>query len=327
MIKFTSLVTLLAAVVVCLLPAAPALAQRDRVFVASYGSDSNPCTFGSPCKTFQNAVNVVAQGGEVTAIDSAGFGTFTISHAVTITSPNGVEAGVAAPASGSAAITINAQSGDVISLNGLTLDGDNVASTIGIQFNSGGALHVQNCVIRNFGANGSNAGDGIDFVPNASTSSQISVSNTVVSDNAVYGIYINPTGSGPTIGALDHVELDNNAYNGLFVFSNSSTTNVSVTDSVIANSGITNNGAGIYAESLASTPVKVMVRDSTIANNTGDGLFAENTGATIRVSRSTITGNGAGWAITSTGTVTSFGDNEIIDNTTTVAAPPKSTEE
>src|ERR1700688_3113721 len=87
------------------LPAASAQAAgRDRVFVASYGSDSNPCTFGSPCKTFQNAINVVAQGGEVTAIDSAGFGTFTISHAVTITSPNGVEAGIAAPASGAAAI-------------------------------------------------------------------------------------------------------------------------------------------------------------------------------------------------------------------------------
>src|SRR5215472_14476239 len=38
----------------------------------SYGDDANPCTFGSPCKTFQQAVNVVAAGGEVTAI-SAGF--------------------------------------------------------------------------------------------------------------------------------------------------------------------------------------------------------------------------------------------------------------
>jgi hypothetical protein len=40
-----------------------------RVFVASYGNDSNPCTFLSPCKTFQQAVNVVNAGGEVTAID------------------------------------------------------------------------------------------------------------------------------------------------------------------------------------------------------------------------------------------------------------------
>jgi len=33
-------------------------------------------------------------GGEVTAIDSAGFGPINITKAVTITSPDGVEAGV-----------------------------------------------------------------------------------------------------------------------------------------------------------------------------------------------------------------------------------------
>ena len=51
----------------CSLASVPANA-RARVFVASYGNDSNPCTFGSPCKTFQQAVNVVDTGGEVTAI-------------------------------------------------------------------------------------------------------------------------------------------------------------------------------------------------------------------------------------------------------------------
>src|SRR5580692_6131447 len=94
--RSTSLFVLLSTVLACALFAAPAQAQRDRVFVASYGSDSNTCTFGSPCKTFQNAVNVVAAGGEVTAIDSAGFGPVNINKAVTITSPNGVEAGIAA---------------------------------------------------------------------------------------------------------------------------------------------------------------------------------------------------------------------------------------
>jgi hypothetical protein len=86
MTRIASLLTMLVTAVACLLPAAPAFAQRDRVFVASYGDDSNPCTFGSPCKTFQNAVNVVGTGGEVTAIDSAGFGPVSITKSVTITS-------------------------------------------------------------------------------------------------------------------------------------------------------------------------------------------------------------------------------------------------
>ena len=85
--------TVLATALACSLATAPAHA-RARVFVASYGDNNNPCTFGSPCKTFQQAVTVVDAGGEVTAIDSAGFGPINITKAVTITSPDGVEAGV-----------------------------------------------------------------------------------------------------------------------------------------------------------------------------------------------------------------------------------------
>jgi hypothetical protein len=122
MTTIASNLTLLGSVLVWLLAAAPAqAAARDRVFVASYGSDSNPCTFGSPCKTFQNAVNVVAVGGEVTAIDSAGFGPIVITNSVTITSPAGVEAGVVASGNASA-IQINAFEANVV-LRGLTIEG------------------------------------------------------------------------------------------------------------------------------------------------------------------------------------------------------------
>jgi len=313
MAKIASLLTLLVTVLVCLLPAAPALAQRDRVFVASYGSDTNPCTFGSPCKTFQQAIDVVAQGGEVTAIDSAGFGTIIIEHAVTITSPNGVEAGIAAPASGAAAITINAQSSsDIIHLSGLTLDGDNVFNTTGIQFNSGGSLNIQDSVIRNF------TNVGINFVPNGSTTNQLLMSNTLVADNGGTGIYIIPTGSGNVNGVLDHVTIENNTTVGLHVDSSSlnPTINVTVSDSVSAN-----NGFGVESASDQGGIANVMVRNSTIANNINEGLFASAPGATIWFTRSTIIGNGSGWAFSTGGTVTTFGDNNIIGNTTINTAP------
>jgi len=67
MTKIAYPLTLLSVMLACSLLTAPAHA-RARVFVASYGNDANPCTFGSPCKTFQQAVNVVDTGGEVTAI-------------------------------------------------------------------------------------------------------------------------------------------------------------------------------------------------------------------------------------------------------------------
>src|SRR6516164_6196895 len=101
----------------------PAQAQRARVFVASYGSDSNPCTFLSPCRNFQQAVNVVDAGGEVTAIDSAGFGPIAINKSVAITSPAGIEGGVV-PASNSDGIVITAGSSDIVTLRGLTIEGD-----------------------------------------------------------------------------------------------------------------------------------------------------------------------------------------------------------
>src|SRR6516164_3570433 len=173
--------TVLATALACSLASTPAHA-RARVFVASYGDDSNPCTFGSPCKTFQQAVNVVDLGGEVTAIDSAGFGPINITKSVTITSPAGVEAGIAAPAPGAAAITINTGSGNqIITLSGLTLDGANVSNSTGISFTGLiGNLTVRDCVIRNFKF------DGIYFFPDGG--GVLSVSNTLVSDNGSAGI-------------------------------------------------------------------------------------------------------------------------------------------
>src|SRR5215469_3262444 len=104
--------TVLATALACSFATAPAYA-RARVFVASYGDDANPCTFGSPCKTFQHAHDVVDAGGEVTAIDSAGFGPINITKAVTITSPSGVEAGIV-PVPNTDAIDVNARAGDIV---------------------------------------------------------------------------------------------------------------------------------------------------------------------------------------------------------------------
>ena len=49
----------------------------QRVFVASYGSDSNAamsCTLAAPCRSFATAMTVVDAKGEVVALDAAGYG-------------------------------------------------------------------------------------------------------------------------------------------------------------------------------------------------------------------------------------------------------------
>jgi hypothetical protein len=54
----------------------------------------------------------------------------------------------------------------------------------------------------------------------------------------------------------------------------------------------------------------------------GDGLQASGAGATIRVMRSTMTGNNTGWANSSGGVILSYGDNNIDGNGTANTEPP-----
>jgi Right handed beta helix region len=299
----------LAASLVTILLTVSAQAQSPRTFVSAAGSDSNPCSFAAPCRHFQAAVNATSAGGEVDALDPAGYGPITISQAITIEGQGWSY--IAPPASGNG-ITINAVSGNVaihgVSLNGVGITG----STNGIQFNSGGSLYVRDSVIRNF------TNFGLNFQPNSSTPSQLNVSDTLVSDAGSNGIRIGPTGSGTTNGVLNHIDIENSGGIGLFVVTATQTINVTVTDSVSAN----NTTAGITLDSLGGTLVSAMVRNSTIANNGTDGLLAQGSGATIRVTRSTITGNAIGWTFGSPGAVLSYGDNNIDGNTGANTQPP-----
>jgi hypothetical protein len=302
--------TLLVTAFVGLLPAAPAQAAAARTFVSAAGSDSNNCTnVATPCRHLAAAYAATAANGEIYVLDPANYGSLTITGPVSI---EGHGWASIAPVSGSAAITINANTGDKINIIGVVLDGTAIASTTGIQFNSGSILNVRDSVIRNFTVNG------IDFEPNSSTLSQLYVSNTLVSDNGINGIAIGPFGSGTTNSVLSHVEFENNGSSGLFATTGTQTMNVTVSDSVSANSG----GSGIFANSGAGTPINIMVRNSTIANNGFDGLQSSGTGTTIRVTRSTITGNTTGWANFTSGVVLSYGDNNIDGNGAANTEPP-----
>jgi hypothetical protein len=287
------------------LPAVLAQAQSNHTFVSAAGSDSNNCaSVTTPCRHFANAYAVTNPNGEIFVLDPANYGALTITGPVTI---EGHGWASLAAVSGSAAITINANTGDKINIIGVVLDGINIASTTGIVFNSGGSLTVRDSVIRNF------TSYGINFQPNTSTPSRIFVSNTLVSDNGLSGIGIGPDGSGTTNGVLDHVEMENNVSNGLFVSSDTQTVYITVSDSVSVNNGAN----GVNCDSTGGT-LNIMVRNSTIANNGGDGLLSTNTGATIRVTRSTITGNVTGWV----GPVLSYGDNNIDGNNSVNSEPP-----
>jgi hypothetical protein len=63
-----------------------------------------------------------------------------------------------------------------------------------------------------------------------------------------------------------------------------------------------------------------MVRNSAIVDNITTGLLSQG-GSTIRITRSTITGNATAWSVVS-GLMQSYGDNNIDGNSSANTAPP-----
>jgi hypothetical protein len=301
----TAIPLTVATALACSLASAPAHA-RARTFVASYGNDANPCTFGSPCKTFQVAVNAVDAGGEVTAIDSAGFGPVEITKAVTITSPEGVEAGIAATG---IAVDINAGPSDAVVLRGLTLNGAGTAQ-IGIYFRAAGSLTVSNCVVENFDASGGPLnGSGILIAPTSGTAN-IAITNTIVSHNTYAGINFYPfSGASFTVNfSIDHVVANNNAVG--FNFDANGATGATV-DIAISNSIASNNGIGIFARD--GSYILMSIDNVTMNGNTSYGIFAAPPTA-ILLSRSVIQGNSYGIANATSNTFYTYGNNLIDRN-------------
>jgi hypothetical protein len=68
--------------------------QASRTWVSGVGDDANPCSRTAPCKTFAGAISKTAAGGEIDALDPAGYGAVTITKAITIDGGGGQVASV-----------------------------------------------------------------------------------------------------------------------------------------------------------------------------------------------------------------------------------------
>jgi len=282
---------LLSAMLVCALHAAPAHAATLRAFVSGGGSDSNTaanCGHAAPCRTFATALTVTSPGGEIVALDPAGYGPITISGPLSLVGVPGAAINVP---SGGNGITINAGPNDAVHVQGLLIDGGHVGSN-GIVFNTGKSLTVKNCAVLNL------TSDGIDFFPN--DSSNLAVSDTLVTNNGGNGISVIPT----ALSIFSRVESDNNGGDGFSI----SHGNATATDSVAAG----NAGIGFHvADGGPTQGAELMVFRSVAANN-GTGLAAGGGAHGILwVGQSTVTGNANGWSGSG---VQSYGTNQITGN-------------
>jgi Right handed beta helix region len=282
--------------------AAPAYAQATRTWVSGVGDDANPCSRTAPCKTFAGAISKTAAGGEINCLDPGGFGGLTITKSITV-SCEGLTGGVVV--SGVNAFIVNAAATDVVVLKGLDFEGLGTGLN-GIRVLSAAAVHIEDCIIRNFRGASPN-GFGIQIAP--SSALRFSISRTSLINNGTGatggGIQIRPTANA-TSGVVDRVVVDRNVF-GIAADSTGGTTgiNVTVSQSVVAN----NSQTGILS-ATGAVAAGIMVSGSAVVNNVGTGLNATGTGGIVRVGSSVITGNGTATA----GNTQSYGNNQINGN-------------
>jgi hypothetical protein len=286
---------------VCLGSAAQA--QATRTWVSGVGDDANPCSRTAPCKTFAGAISKTATGGEINVLDPGGFGAVTITKSITISS-EGFEAGVLV--SGTNGIVISATSSSVVILRGLDIEGLGTGLS-GVKVLGVGTLHIEKCTVEGF--RGGTA-IGIDVEPTLAGTEQIFIKDTIVRNNGTGtiggGILLAPAAGVTVKASLDNVRAEGN----VFGIKSQDRSTVSISNSVAAGNAF----AGISAVLSGAGPANVAVsRSESVSNQTG--VLASGSGAVIRITNVTTCGNSsAGLSATSSGQITSSGDNTNCDS-------------
>jgi hypothetical protein len=272
-----------------------AQAQATRTWVSGVGDDANPCSVTAPCKTFAGAISKTAAGGEIDALTPGGYGTLTITKAITIDGGEGQVASVLA--SGTPGITVAAGTADIVTLRNLDfqgITGTGEGGTIGIDFTSGAALHIEHCAIQNF------TGNGIQISAGAGN---VFIDGTVSRGNGGDGLYI--LGNAVTLRvSVTNSHFSDNGANGILSADRSST--------AVFNSDANGNKTnGFNADGGSSGAASLSIANSIAANNLGSGVSAGGGGSasTVNVSNVSLFGNGSGFTAGAHGTINSFGNN------------------
>ena len=287
-----------------------AFAQATRTWVSGVGDDANPCSRTAPCKTFAGAISKTAAGGEIDALDPGGFGSVTITKSITIDASHTL-GGVSN--SGANGVIVNAGVNDVVVLRGLDFDSYGGGPGLnGVRFLAGGALHIEDSVIRDNKATVPN-GMGVTFVPSTG-SPRLFITNTVISGNGSSsngGVHIEPTGSAGAVVTIANSTLFNNLV-GVRAVGTSTTGRIDISISNSNISGHLNHGV---AAVTGSSAVDIMLNNSVISNNGIRGVSSSGANAVVRIGSSVVSGNANGLMAVSSGKILSFGNNQISGNT------------
>jgi hypothetical protein len=294
------LIVVPASVLMALALPGSAFGQATRTWVSGVGDDANPCSRFAPCRTFAGAISKTAAGGEINVLDPGGFGGVTITKSIAIKA-HGPTAGVLV--AGTNAIVINAAATDKVVLQGLDINGIGVGaptSLVGIKVLSARMVFIRNVEVFRFQV-------GISNVP-SSANTHVVVSNSHIHDNTI-GTFNAPGAVGATTPTMT---LRNNDFNdnrcGAVSASrgaNAATPNGNV-DCGVAVGGAINNATTVSA-----------FRNGFNDNNLA--VFARGPLATFELGSNDVTGNITGLWREDSGTLRSFGNNHVSNNTQSMA--------
>ena len=213
---FVPVTAMLAGVLALALPLAAGGAQRT--FVSSSGQDINACSIAAPCRSFGTALAHTDPGGEITVLDSAGYGAVTIAQSVSIIAPSGVYAGVSVFSSFDG-VDVNG-TGVNVTLRGLSINGQ--GGNVGIKFQQGARLAIDGCTVSGMMGNGISA---------TAANGAITIADTIARGNGNYGILV----TGTLQASIVRSRAEANANAG-FAFGDGAS--VSVADSTAVNNGM-----------------------------------------------------------------------------------------
>lgn len=275
-----------------------AFAQATRTWVSGVGDDVNPCSRTAPCKTYAGAISKTATGGEISVLDPGGYGTLTITKAITVDGGSGAGWGSTLFSSVNGFvinITTNLLTDKVI-LRNLSINGAGTTLGVdGIRFLDGQQLTVENVDIFNF------SGDGIEV--NQSQASNVFLKNVRITNGAAAptnSVGIKITSAGACAGTMYDVHVDGMGSHGFQFVSNAI---FAIKDLISAR----NTGSGVRAEQ-ASTNITVE-NSISMGNNFG----FEATSGNLRITNCGIYNNNTNL----TTNVGSTGNNRNAGNTTT----------
>jgi hypothetical protein len=281
--------TLNALVVSLILIAASSMAQAQatRTWVSGVGDDVNPCSRTAPCKTFAGAISKTAAGGEINAIDPAGYGTLTITKNITVDGGGTFASSLASLTTG---FIINSPGIHVV-LRNLSINGAGNGID-GIRVLQAASVVVENVTINNF------TQQGIDWAP-STTDGTLTVKNVTITNCTGGGIsVVNSSG-------LGRVSIEKSTFHrGAFGVRAGGNAIVTVTDSTAsaATDGFLANGVGAQLN-----------LDRCVATQNTNGLKVD-LGAAARISNCQISTNLTSGIELISGIVESYGTNMIRGN-------------